>query len=122
MCVQCGTAPTYARGLCRRHYDRQRPSRRATVAGTQPGGSWREPPDPVVVLRVAAGEHLATHPAARRELVELLTRRGYSAKDIACRVGIAQRTVVRIRMQLRDLSTSVTSETYRHHVPGMTKT
>ena len=101
-CLDCPQM-AYARGYCRKHYDKHRRGNHPPIRGNRriQKGSWLEPADWVVVERVAAGEHMNTNPAERRQLVALLTSRGRSAADIARRLGIAQGTVVRIRRELR---------------------
>lgn len=53
--------------------------------------------DPVAVERAAWGDRVYLRPIERRAVVQLLTRRGLSARAIAERVGISSRTVERHR-------------------------
>jgi DNA-binding NarL/FixJ family response regulator len=53
------------------------------------------------VQRVVDGAHLRTNLAERRQVVAVLTRRGFSAADIAARLRVTRRTVCRIRARLR---------------------
>jgi len=64
-----------------------------------PGTSKRRTPDvdPVSVERACAGQPHQLTVAERAKAVALLTRAGYSARNIATRLGVAERTVVRHR-------------------------
>lgn len=53
--------------------------------------------DDVVVWRLTHGDRLDSTPGEKRAAVAELTRRGMSARAIAERIGIAERSVVRAR-------------------------
>lgn len=81
---------------------------RPLVAGTPQGVTvyWRQPEpepqrqvDPVAIDRVRSGERLKLHHDDAREASRLLTSDGVSAKTIASRVGVADRTVTRWRRE-----------------------
>jgi transcriptional regulator with GAF, ATPase, and Fis domain len=57
--------------------------------------------DPVVVSRAASGHRVPTTMAERIQVVAALTARGYSATEIAARLGVTDRTVVRYRSEYR---------------------
>ncbi|RPA64906.1 hypothetical protein EF294_07430 [Gordonia oryzae] len=69
------------------------------------GPAEREPDevDSVVIERILAGDRLLSTTRAERDvLIGKLTDRGLSAAMIARRLGIAQRTVTRIRTQAKE--------------------
>lgn len=57
--------------------------------------------DEVRVMRAVGGQRTSLSPRERREAVQTLDRRGFSARQIAERVGITQRSVQRHRSALR---------------------
>lgn len=57
--------------------------------------------DEVAVAEAVAGRPVRLTPAERAEAVLLLTARGYSAQEIADRLGTTQRTVTRRRSGVR---------------------
>lgn len=64
-------------------------------------GSHREP-DWAAVARATEGERVPLTPTERRAAVAALTARRCSAAEIGRRLGIAQRSVFRIRSQRRE--------------------
>jgi DNA-binding NarL/FixJ family response regulator len=60
--------------------------------------------DEVAVERAAKGERIRLTPAERQAAVAHLTRWGYSAAEIAERLGVTARTVERIRARLRTMA------------------
>ena len=87
-------------GLCRVCYDVARAVRSAQ-GRAWPHGSSKASPDWVNIHRALAGEWIRLNVAERRAVVAALTARGESAAGIARRLGIAQRSVVRIRTRER---------------------
>ena len=97
-CARCGRPRRhFARGLCGTCY-----RARTTVRGTHGRiGSQTSPPDEVVVQRVIAGDWMPMNMAERRAVVAEMTRRGFSASEIARQTRLAPRTVTRHRTALR---------------------
>jgi transcriptional regulator with GAF, ATPase, and Fis domain len=59
------------------------------------------PPDWVNVDRALTGERVALNVAERRAVIAALTERRCSAAGIARRLGMHQRSVVRVRARIR---------------------
>jgi DNA-binding NarL/FixJ family response regulator len=91
--TQPGTRRHHGNGLCTNCYDITRRVRGKLVAR----GSQNDPADPVVVIRIMAGEPLPTNTAERIEAVARLTRAGMSASEIARRTRLSTRSVCRLR-------------------------
>lgn len=94
-----GEVPHKGRGLCRACYDH---ARAVPSAHSQPRGTDKEPPDWVKVDRVLHGQHQALNRAERQAVVAALD--GHPARLIAQRLGIASRSVCRIRSRLRRMT------------------
>jgi DNA-binding transcriptional ArsR family regulator len=93
VCVVCGeTHRHHAKGKCMRCYNRDR--KRASYV-------WREI-DEIAVERAVRGDPPAgITPRERREAVDVLTRRGFSASQVSQRLRVSQRAVERHRAALR---------------------
>lgn len=87
-CLQCG-AEYYARGLCHSCYNR------AYKTGALPPA--RDEPDDAAVWRLVECQPVYAERVDRIEAVQELTRRGYSAREIAARLRCTPRTVQRYR-------------------------
>lgn len=90
-----------AQGKCRNCYNLNFQKRRAYPKGTFRPGRRVGDPDEVVIYRALGGEPLWVNTAELRQLVEILTRRGHSARFIAEFFGCSVRTVTRHRAQIR---------------------
>jgi hypothetical protein len=116
-CVKCGTpmAPSYggtksyrpapagmryhySGGWCRNCSTKARAVRGRCIAGRP---ASREPADWVKVDRAVNGWPADLNTAERQAAVDTLTARGWSARRIAMHLGLAQRSVVRIRTRER---------------------
>jgi hypothetical protein len=116
-CVKCGTPMAgldtrkpyrpppvgmgyhHAHGMCRRCYPRIH--RRVPGSYLAAGRASHEPADWVKVDRAVNGWPTDLNAAERQAAVDTLTERGWSARRIALLLGLAQRSVVRIRTRER---------------------
>lgn len=95
-CVRCGRdRKIKAHRLCGTCYSVVR-SVRSASGQMGPVGGFGDP-DRVVIYRVLTGEKFRMNCAERRAVVAEFTRQGVSAAEIARRMGIAQRSVCRLR-------------------------
>lgn len=74
---------------------------RTTACFGEPDGPGGDVADWVVVQRLVDGECTASSPAERAAAVQGLTGLGYSAGEIAERLRLSERTVVRLRVAQR---------------------
>lgn len=71
------------------------------IPAVKPEPEWVDPVDEAVVLRLLAGHPVQAKIVERTEAIARLDAYGYSAEQIAQRLRMSQRTVVRHRARLR---------------------
>jgi DNA-directed RNA polymerase specialized sigma24 family protein len=80
----------------------RRRCRACTLKPTTPPQVGAGEPDEMAVERLVSGSPVQSYPADRKAAVEYLTARGLTARQIADRLRVSDRTVTRWRRSLRE--------------------